>query len=71
MIVDWDIGGVFVPGLVVLVFIALVATIATMRFCVATGVSRLFAYWPFVEIATFLIIFGLLMQSLPLVGLSS
>ncbi|CAH2602910.1 conserved protein of unknown function [Rhodovastum atsumiense] len=68
MIVDFNFGGVFIPGLVVLAFIALIATIATMRCFAATGISRLFAYRPLVEIATFLIICGLLMQYLPLIG---
>jgi len=39
-----------------------------MRFCAATGISRLFAYRPLVEAATFLIIYGLLTQYLPLNG---
>jgi len=68
MIVDLNFGGVLIPGLVVLAFIALIATMATMRFCAATGISRLFAYRPLVEAATFLIIYGLLTQYLPLNG---
>ncbi|MGQ9369158.1 DUF1656 domain-containing protein [Azospirillum sp. ST 5-10] len=71
MIVDLNIGGVFIPGLVVLAFIALIATMATMRFFAATGISRLFAYRPLVEIATFLFIYGLLVQHLPRIGLLS
>ncbi|NEW86280.1 DUF1656 domain-containing protein [Rhodopseudomonas sp. WA056] len=68
MIVDLNMGGVFIPGLVVLALIALFATLAIMRFCNATGISRLFEYRPLVEIATFLMIYGLLMLYLPLVG---
>ncbi len=68
MIVDLNIGGIFIPGLVVLAFIALIATIATMRFFAVTGISRLFAYRPLVEVATFVVIYGLLTQYLPLNG---
>lgn len=71
MIIDLNIGGVFIPGLVVLGFIALITTMATVRFCTATGVFRLFAFRPLVEAAIFLILYGLLIQSLPLIGLSS
>lgn len=71
MIVDLNIGGVFIPGLLVLAFIALITTMAVMRFCAATGISRLFAYPPLVEAATFIIIYGLLTQYLPLNGLTS
>lgn len=69
MIVDLTIGGVFIPGLVVLALIALIATMATMRVCAASGLSRRFAFRPLVEIATFFIIYGLLMQDPPLIGL--
>ncbi|MFC7332310.1 DUF1656 domain-containing protein [Rhodocista pekingensis] len=69
MIVDLNIAGVFIPGLVVLGFIALITTLATMRFCTTTGLSRLFAHRTVVEIATFLLLYGLLVQSLPLIGL--
>lgn len=60
MIVDLNVGGVLIPGLVVLAFIALVATMATLR---------LFAYRALVELATFVIIYGLLVQYLPSIGL--
>lgn len=69
MIADLNVGGVLIPGLVVLAFIALVATMATLRLFAAAGLDRLFAYRPLVEIATFVIIYGLLAQSLPSIGL--
>ncbi|ASV88717.1 hypothetical protein CES85_2990 (plasmid) [Ochrobactrum quorumnocens] len=69
MIVDLNVGGVLIPGLVVLAFIALVATMATLRLIAAAGLNRLFAYRPLVEIATFVIIYGLLVQYLPSIGL--
>lgn len=71
MIFDLNLGGVYIPGLVVLAFIALIVTITTMRFLVTTVISRLFAFRPLVEVATFLIVYGLLTQYLPLNGLMS
>ncbi|MCW0232237.1 MAG: DUF1656 domain-containing protein [Ferrovibrio sp.] len=68
MIVDLNVGGVLIPSLVVLAFIALVATMATLRLF-AAGLHRWFAYRPLVELATFVIIYGLLVQYLPSIGL--
>ena len=69
MIVDLNVGGVLIPGLVVLAFIALVATMAVLRLFAAVGLHRLFAYRPLVELATFVIVYGLLVQYLPSIGL--
>ena len=69
MIVDLNVGGVLVPGLVVLAFIALIATMAVLRLFAVTGLNRRFAYRPLAELATFVIIYGLLVQYLPLIGL--
>ena len=41
MIVDLNVGGVLVPGLVVLAFIALIATMAVLRLFAVTGLNRL------------------------------
>jgi hypothetical protein len=68
MIVDLNFGGVLIPGLVALALIALVATMATLRFFSTTGISKMFAYRALVELAIFVIIYGLLMQYLPLIG---
>jgi hypothetical protein len=68
MIVDLNVAGVFIPGLVVLALVALIATMAVIRLSTAIGILRLFAYRPLVEIATFLIIYGVLAQYLPLIG---
>ncbi|MBC8716761.1 DUF1656 domain-containing protein [Ochrobactrum sp. Marseille-Q0166] len=69
MIVDLDVGGVLMPGLVALAFVALIATMAVLRLLAASGLNRLFAYRPLVELATFVIIYGLLVLYLPLIGL--
>lgn len=71
MMVDLNIAGVFIPGLVVLAAIALIAALAVLRVLSATGIGRLFVCQPLVEIATFLIVYGLLVQYLPLIGLLS
>ncbi|GEO82100.1 DUF1656 domain-containing protein [Pararhodospirillum oryzae] len=69
MIVDLNVGGVLIPGLVALAFIALVVTMAVLRLFAASGFHRRFAYRPLVELATFVIIYGLLVQYLPSIGL--
>jgi len=69
MIVDLHVGGVLIPGLVALAFIALVTTMATLRLFSAAGLHWRFAYWPLVELAIFVIIYGLLVQYLPSIGI--
>ena len=69
MILDFNIGGVLIPGLMVLAFVALVLAVAMIRFFFATSIQRLFTSRPLVELATFVIIYGLLVQYLPLIGL--
>ncbi|UJX41237.1 DUF1656 domain-containing protein [Desulfovibrio sp. JY] len=68
MIVDLNIGGVFIPGLLVLAIIALVATVVVIRLLNFAGICRVFAYRPIVELATLAIIYALLLQHLPYTG---
>ncbi|CAO3460574.1 DUF1656 domain-containing protein [Azospirillum brasilense] len=68
MIVDLSVGGVLIPGLVVLALAALGVTMAVVRVLAATGIHRLFAHRPLVEPAIFVLIYGLLVQCLPSVG---
>lgn len=68
MIADLNVGGVLIPGLVVFAFVALVA-MAVLRLFAASGLNRRFACRPLVELATFVIIYGLLVQYLPSIGL--
>lgn len=68
MIVDLNIGGVLVPGFVVIALFALVATMAVLRMFAASKLNRLFAYRSLVELAIFVIIYGLLVQYLPSIG---
>lgn len=69
MIVDLNVEGILIPGLVVLAFLALVVSMAVLRLFAASGLHRRFAYRPLVELATFAIIYGLLVQYLPSIGL--
>ncbi|CAO3410073.1 DUF1656 domain-containing protein [Azospirillum largimobile] len=68
MILDLDIGGVFLPGLLVLALAALVGTVAAVRLFAAAGLFRLTAGRPLVELATFTLLYGLLLQALPSSG---
>ncbi|ABC22753.1 DUF1656 domain-containing protein [Rhodospirillum rubrum] len=69
MIVDLTLGGVLVPGLLGLALIALVATIAVIRLLSVAGLTRLFVSRPLVEIATFALIYALLVRQLSSIGL--
>jgi hypothetical protein len=71
MIVDVDVGGVLLPGLLVLAVVALLATIVVLRFLAIAGGCRVFVHRPLVEIAAFALIYGLLVQTLPFTGLFS
>lgn len=69
MIADLDLGGVFIPGLLVLAMAALAATIIVIRLLANARLIRLFAYRPAVELAVFAILYGLLTQAASSVGL--
>lgn len=68
MIVDLDVGGVLIPGLLALVFVAIFATVEIIRVFCVVGIHRLFARRPLVELAIFVLIYGLLVQHLPSIG---
>ncbi|HKU06940.1 MAG TPA: DUF1656 domain-containing protein [Bradyrhizobium sp.] len=69
MILDLAIGGVLIPGLLVLALLALVGTFAALHLLAAAGIRRLFGSWAVVEIALFTILFALLVQYLPTNGI--
>ena len=69
MIADLDIGGVLVPGLLVLAVLALAGTVAVLRLLAAIRAHRLVAGWALIEPALFVIILGLLVQYLPTNGI--
>lgn len=68
MILDFNLGGVFLPGLLVLALAALAGTVAAVRLFAAAGFFRLTASRPLVELATFALLYGLLLQALPSSG---
>jgi hypothetical protein len=69
MIADIAIGGVLLPGLLVIALVALIGAAIILRLLTLTGADRAFARRPLVELATFVILFGLLAQYLPSSGL--
>ncbi len=71
MIVDLVIGGVLVPGLLVLAMLAMAVTFAALRLLAACGLRRLFACRALVDVALFVLVFALLVQYLPTNGLFS
>ena len=62
MIVDLNMGGVLIPGLLMFALIALVATMVMIRIFAAIGIRRLFAHQPLLELTTFVIIYSLLLR---------
>lgn len=71
MIPDFTIGGVLLPGLLVLAIVSLAGTVAVLRLLTSTGLVQRFGFRPLLEIATFSLLFGLLVQFLPSVGILS
>lgn len=69
MIADIAIGGVLLPGLLVIALVALIGAAIILRLLTLTGADHAFARRPLVELATFVILFGLLAQYLPSSGL--
>lgn len=65
MIADFHIGGVFIPGLVMIAILALGATVAILRILSATDIYRLLPSRPLVEVSVFVLTFGLLIVTLP------
>lgn len=68
MITDIAIGGVLVPGLLVLGLLAAICTFTVMRLAALTGLDCVFARRPLIELAFFIILLSLLVQSQPLTG---
>jgi hypothetical protein len=60
MIGEVSIGGVYLPALLLLAFLALALTGLLTRFFQLVGFYRLVAYRPLVDVALFLLLLGLL-----------
>lgn len=69
MILDITIGGVLLPSLLVLAIVSLALTVAVLRLLTAIGLIPLLGFRPLLEIATFTLIYGLLVQFLPAIGI--
>ncbi|OSQ37595.1 DUF1656 domain-containing protein [Thalassospira sp. MCCC 1A01428] len=69
MMIDYNVGGVLMPGLLVFALFALVGTVTITRFLSLTGIVRIFAQKPLIELATFVIIYSLFAQYVPSTGL--
>lgn len=68
MIADLSIGGVLIPGLLVIACLSLALTVAVLRFLSFTGASRRIAFPAIFELALFVILFGLLAYGPPVIG---
>lgn len=68
MIPDITIGGVLLPGLLVLAIVSIVLTVGVLRLLAVIGLGQLFDARPLLEIATFTLVYALLMQFLPAIG---
>jgi hypothetical protein len=68
MIADLSIGGVLIPGLLVIASFSLALTVAVLRLLSFTGVSRRLAFPSIFELALFVILFGLLVHGLSAIG---
>ncbi|ADW73496.1 MULTISPECIES: DUF1656 domain-containing protein [Rahnella] len=70
MITDINIGGVFLPGLLVMALMAFSGTILITPFLSFSRFYRRLPCRPLIDFTTFIIIFALLMQGLDASGLS-
>ncbi|WP_413738397.1 DUF1656 domain-containing protein [Sodalis sp. RH21] len=69
MIADVNIGGVFLPGLLVMAFVAFFCTILAIPLLALSKVYQRSPCRPLVDFAIFIVIFALLMQGLNAPGL--
>ncbi|KAB2688026.1 DUF1656 domain-containing protein [Brucella pseudogrignonensis] len=68
MITDFNSGGVFYPGLLLLAIAALVVTIGIVQLLASIGLLRALAHRPLIELAVFIFIYALLLQALTTSG---
>ncbi|MBU9826470.1 MULTISPECIES: DUF1656 domain-containing protein [Rahnella] len=69
MMTDINIGGVFLPGLLVMALVAFSGTILITPFLAFSRFYRRLPCRPLIDFTTFIIIFALLMQALNALGL--
>ena len=69
MINDLDMGGVFIPGLLVTALIALVCTLLFVAIFAFSRFYRRLPFRPLIDFSTFIVTFFLLLQGLTTLGL--
>lgn len=69
MISDFNIEGVFIPGLLVFFLVSLACTLILMHFMSLRKIYRGLPYRPMIDLSIFIIIFYLLLQGLNKPGL--
>lgn len=69
MVNDLNIGGVFIPGLLVTAHAALACTLALIAFLSLSRLYRRLPFRPLLDVSTYLVTFFLLMQGLTALGL--
>lgn len=71
MVNDINIGGVFVPGLLMAALAALVCTLSLVALFSLSRIYRLLPFRPLMDVSTWIVTFYLLMQGLTALGLLS
>ena len=71
MINDINIGGVFIPGLLVAALIALICTLSLIPLFSFSRLYRRLPFRPLIDFSTFIVTFFLLLQGLTTLGLIS
>lgn len=69
MINDINIGGVFIPGLLVIALIALVGTLLLVPFFSFSRLYRRLPFRPLIDVSSYIVTFFLLLQGLTTLGL--
>jgi hypothetical protein len=69
MVNDLNIGGVFIPGLLVTALAALACTLALIALLSLSRLYRRLPFRPLLDVSTYLVTFFLLMQGLTALGL--
>lgn len=68
---DFNIGGVFIPGLLTVALAALVCSLGLVALFSLSRVYRRLPYRPLLDVSTWIVTFFLLMQGLTALGLLS
>lgn len=69
MINDMNIGGVYIPGLLIMALVALVFTLLLVPLCARSKLYRRLPFHPLIDFSTYIVTFFLLLQGLTTLGL--